>query len=100
MHVLEGIFRAKDGDIERTADWWKGLMESSTALEKNGMALNRMDGKNSVVIVRHLFDDLADEQRAWEAWGGSDTGNRARDEWDDYVDGPFTVHRYNVLHSY
>jgi len=34
MHVLEGILRAKDGDIERTADWWKGLMESSTAFEK------------------------------------------------------------------
>jgi hypothetical protein len=78
VHVFEAIFRPKDGDIERTADWWKGLMESSTAFEKNGMALNRMDGENSVLIVRHLFDDLADEQKAWEAWGGSDTGNRAR----------------------
>ena len=100
MHILEGIFRPKNGDIQRTLEWWKGLMKSSSAFEKNGTALSRMDGENSVLIVRHLFDDLADEQKAWDTWGDSDTGNRAHAEWNDYVDGPPIFHRYNVLHSY
>ena len=100
MHILEGVFRPKNGDIERALEWWKGLMRSSEAFDKNGTALNRMDGENSVLIVRHMFDNLAGEGKAWDMWAGSDTGNRAREEWDDYIDGPPTFHRYNVLHSY
>jgi hypothetical protein len=78
MHILEGVFRPKNGDIERTLEWWKGLMLSSEAFDKNGTALNRMDGENSVLIVRRMFDNLAGEGKAWDMWAGSDTGNRPR----------------------
>ena len=101
MHVWEGTLRPKNGDIERTCDWWKSNLKVSGAEGfENGEALSRMDGENSVLIVRHLFDDLADEQKAWDTWGDSDTGNRAHAEWNDYVAGPPIFHRYNVLHSY
>ncbi len=100
MHVLEGVLRPKNRDIHRTLEWWKGLMESSTAFAKNGVALNRMDGENSVLIVRHTFDGLGDEQVAWDTWQDSETGKRCLEEWDDYVEGAPTFHRYNVLHSY
>ena len=55
---------------------------------------------NSVLLVRHTFDGLGDEQVAWDTWHDSETGKRCLEEWDDYVEGPPTFHRYNVLHSY
>ena len=58
MHVWEGIMCPKNGNIERTCEWWKGLLSLSGCEGfENGVALNRMDGENSVLIIRHTFDD-------------------------------------------
>ena len=54
-----------NGDSQRTLEYWKGLMEISDGAFNNGKALNRMDGENNVLIFRHLFNDLAEEQKAW-----------------------------------
>ena len=99
LHILECTVRPKNGDIQRTCEWWKGLMESSGAF-KNGKALSRMDGENNVLIFRHLFNDLAEEQKAWETWGGSEASKRHREHRNEYFEGHGTFHRYNVLHSY
>ncbi len=101
MHVWEGIMCPKNGNIERTCEWWKGLLSLSGCEGfENGVALNRMDGENSVLIIRHTFDDLAHEQRVWEIWHDSEVHKKIQEEWDEYCDGPVTIHRYNVQHSY
>jgi hypothetical protein len=100
MHILECIVRPANGDTERALEYWKGLIEISGGGFKNGQALSRMDGENSVIIIRHQFNDLAEEQKAWEVWGSSDAGKRHREHRNEYFDGPGTFHRYNVLHSY
>ena len=93
--------RPKNGQIERTCEWWKGLLKISGAESfENGVALSRMDGGNSVLIIRHTFDDLAHERRVFDAWPGSENHQTFQDQLDEYVDGPITIHRYAVLHSY
>ena len=64
MHILECTVRPANGDSEKALEYWKGLMEISDGAFKNGKALSRMDGENSVLIFRHLFNDLAEEQKA------------------------------------
>ena len=100
MHVVEVIMRVKDGDIQRTLEWWKGLVQKNGAYSKNGQALSRMDGVNSVLIARHTFDDLGEEGRFWDTWNGSDAAEYAGENWNEYVDGPPSFHRYAILHSY
>ncbi len=101
MHVWEGTLRPKNGDIERTCEWWKSNLKVSGAEGfENGEAVSRMDGQNSVLIIRHTFDNLAHEERVFDAWHGSECQQNIASQWDKYVDGPPTFHRYNVLHSY
>ena len=100
MHILECTVRPVNGDLQRTLEYWKGLMEISDGAFNNGQALNRMDGENNVLIFRHLFNDLAEEQKAWETWGGSEASKRHRENRNEYFEGRGTFHRYNVLHSY
>ena len=88
MHVWEGTLRPKDGDIERTCEWWQGMLKLG------------MDGDNSVLIIRHTFDDLAHEQRVFDGWTGSECYETFQKQFNKYVDGPLTSHRYAVLHSY
>ena len=69
MHVWEGTLRPKNGDIERTCEWWKSNLKVSGAEGfENGEAVSRMDGENSVLIIRHTFDNLAHEERVFDAW--------------------------------
>ena len=101
MHVWEGTMQPKDGNIERICEWWKSLLSLSGCEGfENGVALNRMDGENSVLIIRHTFDDLAHEQRAWDIWNDSEVHKKIQAEWDEYCNGPVTVHRYYVQYSY
>ncbi|MBT5327319.1 MAG: hypothetical protein HOL51_14480 [Gemmatimonadetes bacterium] len=100
MHVVEVIMRVKDGDIQRTLEWWKGLVQKNGAYSKNGQALSRMDGENSILIVRHTFSDLGEEGIFWDTWNGSDAAEHAGLSSSEYVDGPPSFHRYAVLHSY
>ena len=60
MHVLEITFRPKNGDVERGFEWWKKIVSMKGAW-KNGQALSRMDGENSVILIRHSFDHFAEE---------------------------------------
>tara|TARA_B110000438_G_scaffold143493_1_gene138340 strand:+ start:178 stop:483 length:306 start_codon:yes stop_codon:yes gene_type:complete len=101
MHIWEGTLRPKNGDIERTCEWWKGLFGiSGTEGFENGAALSRMDGENSVLIIRHTYDNLAHEERVFDAWTVGEVHKVIQDQWDEYVDGPPTFHRYSVLHSF
>ena len=69
MHIGGGTLRPNNGDIERTCEWWKGLFGiSGTEGFENGEAVSRMDGENSVLIIRHTFDNLAHEERVFDAW--------------------------------
>lgn len=101
MHVWEATLRPKDGEIQRTCKWWQGMLKLSGAEHfENGVALNRMDGENSVLIIRHTFDDLAHEQRVFDDWTGSECYETFQKQFNKYVDGPIRTHRYAVLHSY
>ncbi|MGB1719327.1 MAG: hypothetical protein ACPHSD_19255 [Candidatus Latescibacterota bacterium] len=100
MHIVEVVLRAKDGNVPRTLEWWKEMVGKSGAYKDNGEALSRMDGENSVVIVRHRFEDLAAEGAFWNTWHDSEAAQFAEEGSDEYVDAPPTFHRYAVLHSY
>ena len=102
MHIWEGTARPKNNDIMRTLEWWRSLLNLSGGGENftNGIALSRLDGENSVIIIRHTFEDLAEEQRVFAAWEESACHEEHARSFSDYFEGPVTVHRYNVLHSY
>mgnify|MGYP001177129241 FL=1 len=100
MHVLEATIRPRDGNIQKTLEWWKSLIPLEGAFNKEGKALSKMDGENNVMIIRHTFDSLSEEQEFSERMNGSQAQEKIRKESSDYIEGPITFHRYNVLHSY
>ena len=101
MHVWEATLRPKDNDVQGTCEWWQSMKKITGAEHfENGQALSRMDGENSVLIIRHTFEDLAHEQKVFEAWFGTECQQTFEEQFAEYVDGPPAFHRYNVLHSY
>ncbi len=100
MHILEATIRPKGGNIQRTLEFWKSLIPLDGAFNKEGQALSRMDGENSVIIIRHTFESLAEEQEFSDGFKDSQCAKKLSGEWSDYFEGPPTFHRYNVLHSY
>ena len=47
MHVVEGVLRAKYGDVAKTFKWWKDLVQKDRAFKNNGEALSRMAEKTA-----------------------------------------------------
>ena len=81
-------------------EFWKSLISLDGAFNKEGQALSRMDGENSVIIIRHAFESLAEEQEFSDGFKDSQCATKLSGEWNDYFEGLPTFHRYKVLHSY
>ena len=100
MHILEATIRTNGGNIQRTLEFWKSLISLDGAFNKEGQALSRMDGENSVIIIRHAFESLAEEQEFSDGFKDSQCATKLSGEWNDYFEGLPTFYRYKVLHSY